>query len=267
MTSTFPLNNEEIKEITHWAQQAGKIAMRYFKNVTVQIKADNSLLTQADLEIEAFLVEKLRANFPDFGLVGEEGARGSNNAAENIWAIDPIDGTTVFVQGMPGWGIAIGLLRKGQPVFGLFYMPLLDDMSYTTGPNEVISLGRPLQTALRQDWAVKGFLASASFVHRSFELNVPRVRALGSVNANLIYTARGAAAAAFAPRPHLWDLVAGGAILLNRGGELRYLSGKPIDYLALLEGQKTPEPVIAGHPTVLAELPNLIHSRHKQVKH
>jgi len=261
MTPTFPLNNEEIKEIISWAQQAGKIAMRYFKNVTVQIKADNSLLTQADLEIEAFLVERLRANFPAFGLVGEEGARGDNNAAENIWAIDPIDGTTVFAQGMPGWGIAIGLLRKGQPTFGLFYMPLLDDMSYTAGPNEVVSLGRSLQSALRQDWAIKGFLASASFVHRNFELNVPRVRALGSVNANLIYTTRGAAAAAFAPKPHLWDLVAGGAILLNRGGALRYLSGRPIDYLALLDGRKTPEPVIAGHPTVLDELPKLIHSK------
>ena len=263
MTSPFPLNTEEITEIINWAQQAGKIAMRYFRNVTVQVKADSSLLTQADLEIEAFLTEKLRANFPDYGLVGEEGARGSNDAAENIWAVDPIDGTTVFVQGLPGWGIAIGLLHKGQPAFGLFYMPLLKDLIYTAGPGEVISLGRPLQSALRQNWKVKGFLASASFVHQNFEIDMPRIRALGSVNANLIYTTRGAAAAAFAPRPHLWDLVAGGAILLNRGGALRYLSGKPIDYLSLLDGQKTPEPVIAGHPAILNELPKLIHPKDK----
>jgi fructose-1,6-bisphosphatase/inositol monophosphatase family enzyme len=142
-------------------------------------------------------------------------------------------------------------------------MPLLDDMSYTAGPNEVISLGRPLQNALRQNWKMKGFLASASFVHQNFEIDMPRIRALGSVNANLIYTTRGAAAAAFAPRPHLWDLVAGGAILLNRGGALRYLSGKSIDYLSLLDGRKTPEPVIAGHPTVLDELPKLIHPKRK----
>ncbi len=164
---------------------------------------------------------------------------------------------------MPGWGIAIGLLHKGQPAFGLFYMPLLDDLSYTAGPDEVISLGQPLQSALRQDWSMRGFLASASFVHRDFELSAPRIRALGSVNANLIYTARGAATAIFAPKLHLWDLVAGGAILLNRGGTLRYLSGKPIDYLALLDGRKAPEPVIAGHPAVLDELSKMIHSRHK----
>jgi len=267
MNSNFPLNTEEIKQIVAWAREAGQIAMRYFRNVTIQRKADNSLLTQADLEIERFLAERLQANFPDYGLVGEEGARGNNDPAIDCrWTIDPIDGTPVFAQGMPGWGTAIGLLRQGQPAFGLFYMPLLDDMTYTAGPDEVISLGQPLQPALRRDWSMKGFLATAGFVHRDFKLDVPRVRAMGSVNANLIYTARGSATATFSPKPHVWDLVAGGAILLKMGGELRHLSGKSIDYLSLLDGRKVPEPVISGHPDVLDGLQKAIRPRPKQAR-
>jgi len=70
MNSNFPLSTEEIKQIVAWAREAGQIAMRYFRNVTIQRKVDNSLLTQADLEIERFLAERLQANFPDYGLRG-----------------------------------------------------------------------------------------------------------------------------------------------------------------------------------------------------
>lgn len=85
------------------------------------------------------MTERIGNAYPDHGLVGEEGTRiRSEWSASYVWVIDPLDGTTAFVQGPFGWGISIGLLHEGQPSFGLFYMPLLGDMTHT-GAHSVVS--------------------------------------------------------------------------------------------------------------------------------
>jgi myo-inositol-1(or 4)-monophosphatase len=255
------------EQLTGWARQAGQIALHHFKGVTPQDKADQSFCTPADLEIERFLTERVRAAYYDHSLISEEGTQVKDDRpTSDVWVIDPLDGTTAFVQGLPGWGISIGLLHKGQPCFGLFYMPLLSDMTYTTNGTAVRCNGEELKQAVRVDWGQKGFLAVSASAHHDFQIGVRRTRALGSVGASLVYTARGAAAAAFIPKARLWDLVAGAAILARAGGELRYLSGKSIDYLELLDGGLAPEPVIAGHPHLLAELSSLIQHREQEAK-
>ena len=250
---------EATGQVMAWARQAGEIALRQFNNISPQCKSDSTFLTEADLEIERFLTERFQTAYPDHNLIGEEGVRNQQEQlSPNVWVIDPIDGTTAFVQGLPGWGISIGLLRYGQPYFGLYYMPLLDDMTYITSQGDVYCNKHNLAGMLRSDWDQKGFLAINATAHYEFQINLKRTRALGSISTNLVYTARGTATATFAPKAHLWDLVAGAAILLRVGGELRYLSGRPVNYLELLDGRLTPEPIIAGHPQVLAELPDLI---------
>jgi len=249
-------------QLIDWARQAGQIALRYFHNVNAEYKPDHSLLTQADLEIERFLTERVRAAYHDHALISEEGGRVEDSVpVPDVWAIDPLDGTTAFAQGLPGWGISIGLLHEGQPCFGLFYMPLLNDMIYTHGQADIRCGERSLPQAVRSDWGQKGFLAVSASAHYHFQIGVRRTRALGSVGASLVYTARGSAVAAFIPKARLWDLVAGAAILARAGGEVRYLSGRSIDYLQLFDGRLAPEPIIAGHPHLLAELPNLIRPR------
>ena len=254
------LSLDEITEILGWARQAGQIALYYFRNVVPERKPDQTFLTQADLDIEQFLTERIRAAYPHHGLIGEEGSRSKSPKPEdNVWAVDPIDGTTAFVQGLPGWGISVGLLHQGEPHFGLFYMPLLDDVTYTASQGDVYCNGRNLAGMLRDDWANKGFLAINSTAHHNFQIDLKRTRALGSIGTNLVYTARGSATATLITKANLWDLVAGGAMLMRVGGELRYLSGQPIDYSALLDGSPIPEPIIAGHPQVLDDLQRRIH--------
>ncbi len=253
------LSSQATLQMRAWTRQAGQIALYHFNNIKPQYKSDGTFLTEVDLEIERFLAERIQTAYPDHHVIGEEGLRDSNGQfSPNVWVIDPIDGTTAFVQGLPCWGISMGLLHHGQPCFGLYYMPLLDDMTYTTSQGEVYGNVHNLAGALRSNWGQKGFLAINATAHYDFQINLKRTRALGSISTNLIYTARGTATATFAAKAHLWDLVAGAAILTQVGGELRYLSGRPVDYLALLDGQLAPEPIIAGHPQVLAELPGLI---------
>jgi myo-inositol-1(or 4)-monophosphatase len=258
--STWP--SIEHDQLLSWARRAGQIALDHLKDATPQVKPDRSFLTQVDLDIERFLTARIRAAYPDYGLISEEGTRAMGQCSNaDIWVVDPLDGTTAFVQGLPGWGISIGLLHRGCPCFGLFHMPLLDDLSYTTGQTGTCCGDRGLHQAIRMDWGKKGFLAVSASAHHGFEIDVRRTRTLGSVGASLVYTARGAAAAALIPKAHVWDLVAGAAILAETGGELRYLSGDRIDYLELVDGRLAPEAIIAGHPNLLDELSSLIRPR------
>lgn len=253
------LSSEAIEQVIGWARQAGQVALRHFKNIKPQYKSDSTFLTEVDLEVENFLAKRIQAVFPEHNLLGEEGGQDQERqVSPNVWVIDPIDGTTTFVQGLPGWGISIGLLHHGQPCFGLYYMPLLDDLTYTASQSGVYCNEHKLVGALRSNWGQKGFLAINAMAHYEFQINLKRTRALGSISTNLVYTARGTATATFTPKAHLWDLVAGAAILIRIGGELRYLSGRAVDYLELLDGRLTQEPIIAGHPRVLAGLPALI---------
>lgn len=256
--TAWPLSTEQIDQIIGWVRQAGHIALRYFRYTAPHLKMDQTFVTQADLEIEQFLAEQIRTTFPHHSLIAEEQRWGSIDVERPIWVLDPLDGTTAFAQGLPGWGISLGLLYQSQPSFGLFYMPLTNDLTYTNGQGDVYANEHHLRGAVRQDWSNKGFLAVGANVHREFQLNVPKIRVMGSIGANLAYTARGAAAAALISKAYLWDLVAGAAILARNGGELCYLSGAPVDYGELLDGQRTTEPIIAGHGDILTELQGAI---------
>ena len=242
-----------------WARQAGQIALHYFNNVSVEYKPDDTLVTQADVEIEQVLAAQIRATYPDHGLVGEEGLRSQTDSAYT-WVIDPLDGTSSFVQGLSGWGILIGLLHAGQPVFGLFYMPLLDDLTYSTCDGICVGK-RILRQTVRRKWRHNDVLVVNTQAHHEFEIDVPRTHSWGSVGANLVYTARGQATAALISKARLWDLVAPASILQQAGGELRYLSGAAIDYNALMDGHLISEPIMAGHPDLLDDLQEAIRRR------
>lgn len=253
--------SQVVAQAITWTRQAGQIAMRHFSNVSVEYKPDNTLLTQADTEIEQFLVEQVQTAYPGHGLLAEEGTRVQGvTFAPYTWVIDPLDGTTVFAQGLPGWGIAVALLYRARPVLGLFYMPLLDDLTYAVN-GQVYHNGGRLGQTLRSEWGRKGFLAVSAGTHHDFDIDAPRTRAIGSVGASLVYTARGSASAAFIPKAYLWDLAAGATILNQVGGRLCYLSGRPVDYGPLFDGRLAPEPIIAGHPALLAELQSAIRPR------
>ncbi|NJN98277.1 MAG: inositol monophosphatase [Anaerolineales bacterium] len=249
-----------IQQAESWARQAGQIALRDFKKVRpISSKADETLLTTTDIEIEQYLTHQIRTTFPNHNLLAEEGAQ-RHTSSLYTWIVDPLDGTTAFVHGLPGWGISLALLYQGHPIFGLYYMPLLDDLTYATSQTAICN-NEPLQRTVRTDWNDNGFLAVNTSAHHDFEINIPRIRALGSISANLVYTARGSATAAFIPKAYLWDLAAGVLILTRAGGELRYLSGRIVDLAELLDGRLVTEPIVAGHPVVLEGLGEKIKGR------
>ncbi len=126
------MNEIDIAELRTWMYECGAIALRSFRNVVGHRKADKSWVTEADVEIERGLVERITARYPEHGILGEEQTRQGLDR-EFLWALDPLDGTALFVAGLPTWGISAGLLRHGVPYFGMIYFPLLEDC-YWAGP-------------------------------------------------------------------------------------------------------------------------------------
>ncbi len=259
MNTTADFADIATTDVIRWARRAGQIALRHFRRAVPQTKPDQTLLTQADLEIERYLVEQIAAAHPGHAILTEEGNhRRGDGSSPYVWAIDPLDGTTAFVKGLPIWGISIGLLRDARPIWGLFYMPLFDDMTLGSAAG---GAQRPARSRVRARWARNDFLAITMTTHADFDVDVRRTCATGSVAASLVYTARGTSKAAFIPKAYAWDLVAGAAILAESGGVLHYLSGPPVDYRALLDGSRAPEPILAGPPELLGELRRRIRTR------
>lgn len=242
----------KIEQVRGWAQEAGAIALHYYNAVEARRKPDRSIVTAADEEIERLLRERIMAAYPEHGILGEEG-QDHNREAEFVWALDPIDGTSAFVGGLPVWGISIGLLQRGHAVLGCFHMPALDEWyeAGLTGPARFN--GEPIEVLRDGLLDSEAWICVPSNVHRRYRIEYPgKVRSLGSMAAYVCYTARGTAAGALVGQPKLWDIAAGLAILQRAGGGARLLvSGAPLDLRALMAGGPAPEPVIVGSPPAL----------------
>lgn len=129
MTST---NNSHyasiVEDCQQWADEAAILARKYFRQPTqVDFKEDESPVTVIDQLIESELKKSIAAKYPQDGILGEEsGTQGET--CDNLWVIDPIDGTRSFVSGNPLFGMLLAYVESGTPVAGVISMPMLDEV-------------------------------------------------------------------------------------------------------------------------------------------
>lgn len=110
------------------ALEASALALRYFEQLTeLQIyeKRPQDVFSQADCEVENLVREMIEAHFPGEKIIGEEHG---GELSDSFWSVDPIDGTSNFLCGSPLWGISIGYVVRGEPVFGVIVHPVLQIM-------------------------------------------------------------------------------------------------------------------------------------------
>lgn len=238
------------QEVCTWARSAGTIALQYFRRTQARRKADDSLVTQADIEIEQFLRERIAGRYPTHGILGEE--QGSSSAeSDYIWAIDPLDGTNAFAGGLPIWAVSIGLLHQGQPVLGVVYMPATDDL-YWTEDGQALWNGLPVEVTPPRPFDTQDWLAIPSDSHLLYRLDFPgKTRSLGSTVAHMCYVAQGSTAGALLGTPYLWDIAAGMVLLEAAGGLLVTLDNQPVDVAAMLDGRSADRPLLATTPAAL----------------
>lgn len=105
----------------HIEQSLDRTIVVEYKDAPTLEHGPMDAVTDLDRAIEADLVERIRRAFPEHGVVGEEGTRAFPPGCEYVWALDPIDGTQNFVNGLPIYSASIGLLHRGQPVAGAIW--------------------------------------------------------------------------------------------------------------------------------------------------
>jgi histidinol phosphatase-like enzyme (inositol monophosphatase family) len=112
------------------ATVAGEAIRPFFRTTLgVQNKSSGGVfdpVTEADRAAETSMRALIRKTFPAHGIIGEEFGEDKPDAAY-VWVLDPIDGTKSFIAGMPNWGILIGLLKDGEPVYGMMHQPFIDE--------------------------------------------------------------------------------------------------------------------------------------------
>ena len=112
------------------AEQAALLIRQYYQQgVAVQLKADQSPVTAADVESEQIIKQVLQKAFPDYGFYGEETGTQALDA-EFLWLVDPIDGTKSFVRGYPFFSTQIALMHQGRVVLGVSSAPLFNELAW-----------------------------------------------------------------------------------------------------------------------------------------
>ena len=230
------LDDDLIKEMearaVEMATQAGKILLgRFGGSLEVEYKDKKGLdpVTSADKESQAYLCETIERYFPDHGIVGEESDEGLEApASETLWVLDPLDGTTNFLNGLPIYGLSIGVLHRGVPVAGAVFV------AWPVESGGLVLHARKGGGAWRDDKplsiprsdgpdagrlaAVPGALGAMFRVGKALRRRVRQVRVTGSVTYELALTAVGAIQYAIFGAPKIWDVAAGVLIVEEAGG-------------------------------------------------
>ncbi len=218
------------------ANRVGKQLLIDFGQVQASQKADGSLVTQADRWADAEIREEIAAHFPSHGILSEE-AEHHFPSTEWSWIIDPLDGTTNFTRGIPIWGISLGLLYRGTPVFGCVHFPPIgqtfhgfwDGGSGITGlENGAFLNGRPIHSSTDSPSNNHFFnlcSRSTSIMQQPFPC---KIRMLGVASYNFLTIANGSALGTVEATPKIWDIAGAWVIVQAAGGVWVPLDSEPI---------------------------------------
>jgi len=260
------------------ARGAGKLILEQYGKVErltkTHVATTAEAVTEADRASQRFIVAGLRKRFPGDGLIGEESDTGTSITFEvpdvngRNWVIDPIDGTNNFIAGLGAFAVCIGLLERGVPVLGVVYDVTRDDL-YAAAKGEGAWLGtRRLQTVPgpMSDSAVVMMTSNLidknercpAWVFRWLSQTNWKMRILGSAALEAVQVGAGVAHGAVTVNGKLWDIAAPAAIVIEAGGVVTDLTGKPIFPYDLrgYVGAKVPF-IAAGakaHATLLKEV-------------
>ena len=248
----------DIADIRQVVSEAAELALLYYGKVSRSIKADLSVVSEADAAVESFLRLALTSLAPEYGYIGEE-TEESHEAAEgeaHAWVVDALDGSRSFVARMPAWMPAVCLMHGDTPVAGAAVSPVTGELFWAgeQGPAYCNDdeLGPVLPLALEPN----AFIAGPTNHHRLFTVDFPgRVYSFGAPIYQMCLVAKGSLSGLFFdPAINLWDLALPTLLFEKVGATLVYASGNPVELSELMNRDVVPEPVFAGHPETVAML-------------
>jgi myo-inositol-1(or 4)-monophosphatase len=235
------------------------------------LKARNDWVSQADRESEQAIVAAIRARCPDDAFLGEEGGRSGGTSART-WVIDPLDGTSNYLQHFPMWSVSIALRQGDETIAGVIHEPLRE--LFFTAERGAGAFRNGDRMLISQQERVEGSFLATGFPFRAQEyidsyvaiftdiIRISKgVRRAGSAALDLAYTAAGVFDGFFEMHLSPWDVAAGSLLVTEAGGIVSDFSG----------GQRWLERgnIVGAAPLVHAELLTIIgrHTSEDQLTH
>jgi myo-inositol-1(or 4)-monophosphatase len=213
------------------AHAGGAVLRRRFadrERLTVEVKAKHDYVTEVDREAEAAVIEVLSRRFPDHAILAEEGSTGGAHAGYR-WIVDPLDGTTNFIHGVPAFAVSIGLTAETGLVAGAVHDPCRDETFHARrGGGAFLNGSRIACTELDH---LDAALIATGFPFREmvhlpaylaaferFVRSTSGLRRAGSASLDLVYTACGRYDGFFEVGLKPWDLAGGAMVVMEAGG-------------------------------------------------
>lgn len=227
---------EKLKKIILKAGESLKEG--FYSNKDVDFKAKKDLVTKYDIGIENFLKEEFQKEFKDFNIIAEESDNSKVEFGNSI-IIDPIDGTTNFVNGVPHTAISVGIYKNKEPYIGIVYNPILDEMYEATVGEGALLNGEKIEVSKERDFQkaliATGFPYTSGSSKEDLEAvlsmmkavlpNCQDIRRLGSASIDLCMVAKGTFDGYYEMNLKPWDVSAGIIILSEAGGKFSSING------------------------------------------
>lgn len=237
------------------AREAGRTALAWFRNpdaLEVVAKGRQDFVSQADHAVEKLIRERLQGFFSEDGFLGEEGGAAMNNRdADGVWVVDPIDGTTNFINRVPVWCVSIAYVLRGRIEVGVVYDPNADELFAARRGHGAFCGETPISTSAA-DSLTQGTVGVGYSTRTSGATAVDSIRRLleaggiyqrnGSGALMLAYVGAGRLLGYLEAHINAWDCLAGILLVREAGGWTN-------DFLAN-DGLRQGNPVIAAAPGV-----------------
>jgi myo-inositol-1(or 4)-monophosphatase len=242
------------------ALSAGKILLRYFERLdrlTINTKSHNDFVSEADLQSEREIINALRKIYPNHSILAEESGMLSGADEDYQWIIDPLDGTTNFLHGLPHFAISIALREKGRLEAGVVYDPIRQEL-FTAARGDGAQLNdhrirvRPVASLdaallgtgfpIRYPQHIPAYLT----MFGSLFIQCRELRRAGSAALDLAYVAAGRLDGFWEIGLNAWDMAAGALLIQEAGGLVGDFGG---GYEFLKTGN-----IVAGNPKIFKAL-------------
>ena len=199
------------------SEKASKILIRDFGEVEklqISVKGPSDFVSNADTKAEKIIINELMKAKKNYSILSEECGSKINSDSENVWIIDPIDGTTNFLHGVPHFAISIALKSNNEIVSGLIYDPIKDEMFYAEKNSGAFFNNQRIKVSKKKDIEACLFGTGGK---EKIEVDLI-TRKSGSAALDMAYVAAGRYDGYFQNNLNLWDIAAGIIILKESGG-------------------------------------------------
>ena len=228
----MPLLSPEINVLNKICEKVSKIIIRDFGEVEklqVSKKGPGDFVTKTDKKVEKIIIEELEKARPNYGFIAEETGEKQSDSEFN-WVIDPIDGTSNFMHGIPHFAVSIGLEKNGEIISGIICDPIKNETFYAEKGRGSYVNNRRIRVSNRKNLdEMIGLYGCPPLINNNEEIfeqvkrgskKIHKLRNFGSAALDFAYVAAGRVDFAWYDHLNYWDFAAGKILLIEAGGTM-----------------------------------------------